>query len=1175
MLHLNEASDIRPLVRALSDLLAEPLADPMSAEWVAVPSLGMQRWTKLELARSLGSSQGREDGIAANISFNFPGKLRQLVFEAAGRERSGDDNDPWQIDQLVWTIFEILEIDARDREIHNMPGLPVGASSYGRARRIADLFDRYALHRPELIEEWRAGRNIDANGHALTKELSWQPELWRRAREHIGEPSPPEHVRALLDRVRTGELDLELPPRLSIFGITSLPGGWGFLDLIEALASKRDVHCFFLEPSPVVARRIGGKASQEQGTTSLLRSQDCSQNLLHHPLLLSWGSPFRERAALFAVARRNREFSHFKNVDTQYLRSDVRGQPSLLARVQEDLRADRPPDGTFELRPEDGSIEVHACYGPARQVEVLRDAIMHLLQDDPDLEEEEIVVLCPRITDFAPFIEAGFGQSSTALAPSAGEPREAPTGDASRFTYHMSDRSLRSPNGLLEAFDAFLALVGGRCSASEMLEFFALDPVRRRFGFNDNALERVNTWVRDTNVRWGLSAEHRIDMGFSERYELNTWRAAVDSLLIGVTTHDLENGLALGGIAPFGVEGEEIEIAGQLGDLLDRLEDVAEQFRLPRSPRRWCEVLARSISALFALDPAESWQFDGLHRLLEQISASLVYKGREHTVEVSFADMRRVLADGLRGAPGRADFFRGGVTVSSLTPLRWIPFKVVCLLGLDDSPSKDADVNGDDVMALAPQLGDPDERSESRQSILEAVLAAQQRLIVTVSAFDPRTNLATPRSVEFLELKDTVVQTLAPASQDLWIQGREIFHPRQSYDERNFEPGRLGRKGPWSFDSTALLGARARRTQDLGPKLLIEQPLQFHGDESGFTIEELREFLLHPVRSFLKKSLQIYRPYERDETSDELPVALEPRERAAIGRRLLETRMRQPDRARWQTDSVQWWERERARGALPVGHFADVLRDDIEREVNEIIDGLHGFDIDPMSPDGPTVPIDRALGTGKAARRVYGTLTPGEFVASSGSYWCGTWNARFSHLRPVDALSPWLDLLLLTLERPVVIWRSVLLRRPATGSSGPQIVDLRLVGETKDARQNAAKSGMRAVLELAKLGRSEPLPLFVNLSRAMHLGDVEEADWRGGGHNTYSDGLDRDNVLAFGQIRLDELSRIPARDSDPGTGPFRAARLAHYLWGTFEKTVVEGMPQPKPQDAKRFGRFDG
>ena len=45
-------------------------------------------------------------------------------------------------------------------------------------RHLAGLFDRYELHRPELVRAWAAG---DDSG--IPEDAAWQAELWRRLRD--------------------------------------------------------------------------------------------------------------------------------------------------------------------------------------------------------------------------------------------------------------------------------------------------------------------------------------------------------------------------------------------------------------------------------------------------------------------------------------------------------------------------------------------------------------------------------------------------------------------------------------------------------------------------------------------------------------------------------------------------------------------------------------------------------------------------------------------------------------------------------------------------------------------------------------------------------------------------------------------------------------------------------
>ena len=196
----------------------------------------------------------------------------------------------------------------------------------------------------------------------------------------------------------------------------------------------------------------------------------------------------------------------------------------------------------------------------------------------------------------------------------------------------------------------------------------------------------IADWIGETNVRWGLDGEHRARWGLPPQFTANSWRAAIDRVLMGVAASDEDLALAPGDIAPLRVEGDEIAVAGRLADLVARLAARECDIRRPRTPllpgarRSWSWP-----TQLFAVEYFEQRQLDQLRWIVAEIGDEASVAGRPESVELSPRRVRRLLDDRLKGVPRRSDFFRGGITVSSLTPLRWLPFRVVCLLGLDEA----------------------------------------------------------------------------------------------------------------------------------------------------------------------------------------------------------------------------------------------------------------------------------------------------------------------------------------------------------------------------------------------------------------------------------------------------------------------------------------------------------
>ncbi|HKN40071.1 MAG TPA: exodeoxyribonuclease V subunit gamma, partial [Acidimicrobiia bacterium] len=483
MLHIHRGERADALVAALGGVVVEPLDDPMAAEVVAVPTRGVERWLTQRLSTRLGATPGRADGVCANIAFPYPAALvGGAVAAATGVER---DADPWVAARSVWPLLHVIDAALGEPWLDPLASY-LGANGggadlrlarrFGSARHLADLYDRYGVHRPAMLRAWAAKEDTDGAGRPLRPQWAWQAELWRRLRDRIGVPSPAERLDEACAALRADPAVVDLPARLSLFGLTRLPAS--FLAVLRALAAHRDVHLFLLHPSPTLWSRVeectGGRAAV------VPRAADPTAALPANPLLTSWGRDAREMQLVLTAVEAGdpgppgpgsgdaAPVDHHHPIEA--LARGSGGVPrevrTLLQRIQADVRADRPPPGLplagrddrAVLDPADTSLAVHACHGRGRQVEVVRDAVLHLLAADPTLEPRDIVVMCPDIEAFAPLIHATFGAAegldghaddggpAGPSGPSAGT-GTGPTRVDLRVC--LADRSLRQTNPVL------------------------------------------------------------------------------------------------------------------------------------------------------------------------------------------------------------------------------------------------------------------------------------------------------------------------------------------------------------------------------------------------------------------------------------------------------------------------------------------------------------------------------------------------------------------------------------------------------------------------------------------------------------------------------------------------------------------------------------------------------
>ncbi|MCW2999864.1 MAG: recC [Solirubrobacterales bacterium] len=1155
MLHVHRADRADALVAALGDLLATPPADPFAGEVVGVPTRGMERWLTQSLSLRLGASAGgRRDGIVANVAFPSPRDITEQAIAAAW----GIDpaTDAWSRQRVLWPLLEVVDANLDQAWLGILAEhLRDSASSQDAdgprpqrlvaVRHLAHLFDRYATHRAAMLARWAAGEDVDGSGRPLPRHTAWQAELWRRLRERIPGPDPAERLDGASTRIAQDPTLMNLPDRLALFGLTRLPAA--HLQLLRSIAATRDVHLFLLHPSPQLWSRIAATTPPD---SSVRRAEDPTATTARNRLLGSWGRDARELQLVLGPVTADADHPHAT--------PDACAPPTtLLQRLQADVREDRhapgpPLPGAVDARPalaaDDRSVEVHSCHGRARQVEVLRDAILHVLRERPDLQPRDVIVMCPDIETFAPLIHATFGVGDVTaagdeddLGPADDDTPDVPVPPDLRV--RLADRALRQTNPVLGTIGRLLELADQRLTASQVLDLADREPVRRRLQLDDDDLARLEDWIAATGIRWGLDAGHRAPFKLA-RIDANTWRAGLDRVLLGVTMTEDDQRL-VGGVLPFDdVESGAIDLAGRFAEFIDRLQATVDHFATPHTVADWAAELAAAADLLTATSPRDAWQRAALDRLL----ADLVGEARGSTSPIALPELRDLLAERLAGRPTRTNFRTGHLTFCTLAPMRSVPHPVVCLLGLDDTafPRK-APHDGDDLIVHDPHVGDHDGRTEDRQMLLDALLAAQDKLIVTYTGNDERTNAARPPAVpvgELLDVVDRTVRTTVVDGDDRRARDAiTVRHPLQPFDPRNFTPGTLTAGAPFSFDHITLQGARALTGPRAPRPPFLDSPLPALSDPV-IELDQLVRFVQHPARAFLRRRLGVSLGDFSDELDDALPIDLEPLEQWAIGDRMLAARL--GGQTLKATVAA-----EHARGALPPARLADTalrtLTDNVEAVTAAAMDlldqtaELASLDARVLLPDG---------------RRLSGTVAglDGDCLQL----------VTYSRLGPKHRLAAWVRLLALTAAYPQRPFQAITVGRPRSGAPrrhSAAIARIGPLGEDPETRQTTALAHLSTLIDLVDGGLRERPPLACATSAAYAeavaagkhpitaAGKCWASTW-----NSPREDQDAEHVQLLGDVvPLQALLADPPRSDEHGDGwdddqPSRFGRWSVRLW---------------------------
>ena len=531
----------------------------------------------------------------------------------------------------------------------------------------------------------------------------------------------------------------------------------------------------------------------------------------------------------------------------------------------------------------DRSVQVHSCHGPARQIDVLREVLLGLLADDPTLEPRDIVVMCPDIETYAPLIVADFGLGET-----AGDSHP-----AHRLRVRLADRALTA--------DQPAARCGRRIARPspaaappppEVLNLAQAAPVRARFGFTDDDLDNITDWVREVRNPVGLrqtapqavrARPHRPQhLAFRDRPDPDRGR-------------DVRRFPGLAGHRA--AARRRRQQPGRTGGSARRIRRPAAVTPPKPSPApspltEWIDALTDGVAQLTRVDAGDAWQ-DG--QLQREFADVLAQAGSRANTRCGCPTCAPCWPGIWPGGPTRANFRTGTLTVCTMVPMRSVPHRVVCLVGLDDGVfPRLGVVDGDDVLARRPMTGERDIRSEDRQLLLDAICAATETLVITYTGADEHTGHPRPPAVPLAELLDALDQTTGTPVRERIVTD----HPLQPFDvQATSHPGALVPGQPFTFDPTALAAARGRRRRrGTEPPHFFTGPLP-PPPAGDVALADLLAFFKRPGQGVLPRA-GLHAAVGCRRVEDAMPVEIDNLEEWTVGDRMLRDMLRgmHPDR---------------------------------------------------------------------------------------------------------------------------------------------------------------------------------------------------------------------------------------------------------------------------------------
>jgi len=839
--------DLHGIVEPVQQYLQRDLhqRDLFASQVVVVPTIGVRSWLTPLLATSIGATDGRNDGIFANVNVQYVGYLQRMLRQAAGLA-----SDPWERNRVNLATLQALDGFPETARLEKKYNGRLNA-----ARILAERFDRYATRRPELIRSWHRG--VAALGDLSVEKYHWQFELWQRVRDIVGAAPWPVLNAEMCAKLRAGETIPGIPDRLMIAGFETIsPSN---MEIIDALSTVIDVEMIFVHQSPFLRTKWNEMASSVVPNKAELPVSTSFSPLSASSLRLppSWMQSSFDLELLLAAY----------GIRGEYLVKASSGSDVTLLKALQQGIAHAPVEAVAS-QSADLSVQIHRAHNLSRQVEVLHDALLHAFQDDKHLQPHDVVVLCADIQNTAPILEAVFDKTIKTSA-----------GRSIRLPLVVADRTLKDISDGADLASNLLNLMTSRFDLESFMLVASSPLVMKNFGITASDLTVWTRHLENTRLRWGLDAEHRKVHGLIAP-ELNAhgWLEAIERALLGAVMN-IGSGAPVmaGGIRPLPfVESSDSQALTKLVALLSILVGFESSSRHDSSVSNWCVETEKALLELCGKSCAE---LDDVLQILNSFQRASQSLGSA-TYPVSFSEFAEYVAGELGASSGRLPLRSGSITATSFVPLRTVPFKVVCIVGFDDGTLPMSEPEGDDLIAATPMLGDGDPKIESRRVFLDALMSAEQRFIVTCTGRSIKNNKSVPLVTPLNEFLDFCREcgVDVPVDGDK-LSAIEYSHPRHLGSPENFQVT----GGPvlgtvWSHDPAGLMAAHQRIASILQKKSgedVVNQTQNLPEVLKEMTMFQLENLVLDPLQHFLQLGLKIRSEWLHDDSTNVLPLFVE------------------------------------------------------------------------------------------------------------------------------------------------------------------------------------------------------------------------------------------------------------------------------------------------------------
>lgn len=711
-------------VDSMKNLLFEELykddEDIFVPRRIIVPNINVKRWLQLEIAR--------KNEICANLDLSYLEKtLIALLDECCSGKDDyqkyiflGDNDRQIDLQLMVLSVLENGRNDADMQPVYRYLGENQNRKDtqtrlWQLAEKLAYYFREYEYQRSQMIEAWRNDKNFfDNEKESAVKMERCQRAIYRKIfcdADCLTTKYGKDKVYTTLPIYAENKLQKidsqphpESKKKIFIFGLSQISAF--HFKLIVHLQKYYDFHIF--QQNFFAAFRSNPQQPWQCKEINLQESEP-------NELIRSWGKTFSENFKVFKEACSGTTVSAEYHIDT------ICEPKTILDRLKFSILNKKEPGQNIQP---DCSLQIFGAPSLRREAETVADSILANLKADPTLSQTDIAILVPNIDNYQQHLRSVFYEIGSGLH------------------YNLSNINAGTESLFANALICALQTAVGSFTRPEIVRLWQ-NPCFAATHTSETVFEQWLDWIDKLNVFYCYDKNDKANYSSAQTMHF-TWENALRRLrlgrLMGKTPENTDSNPEINP-APF-CSTDELEL---FCTTMEDLFCTFKEMQLPHTGEEWKNIINR-FTQRFLIIPEDLQAEEmpvklNLEQLLNSLERFDTLFENTQTGEKRKWDMIYILSflqTHISEMPiRRGRYLTGGITISAMTPMKPIPFKIVYIMGLGEKNfPRHSDKSTLDLRNAKKLQGDLTNSENDSYLFLELLTATRSKLYLSYVSQD-------------------------------------------------------------------------------------------------------------------------------------------------------------------------------------------------------------------------------------------------------------------------------------------------------------------------------------------------------------------------------------------------------------------------------------------------------